>query len=103
MSDEDSEVEETDNGLFIGPDDDEMPVENSEVPTISSDKWIKMAHLHELQSVETRGGSYKINPLTTLPQFTPGQNNCSGSLVQKVEHEVPTETVDQCFQLTLTP
>jgi hypothetical protein len=46
LSDEDSVVEKTDKGLFIGRDDDEMPVENSEVPTISSDEWIKIAHLH---------------------------------------------------------
>ena len=80
-----------------------MPVQNSDVPSISSDKWIKLAHLHELQSVQTRGGCYKINPLTTLPQFTPGENYYSGSLVQKVEHEVPIETVDQYFQLLFTP
>ena len=72
-------------------------VENSEVPTISSDKWVILVHLHELESVESRGGSYKINTLTTLPQFTPGENYYSGSLVQSVKHEVPTETVDQYF------
>jgi len=99
---EDSEVKETDIGLYIGPVDEESPVENPNVPIVSSDKWLKITHVNELTSVATRGGTYKTNPLTTLPQFEPGERHKKGSLVQTVEHEVPVESADQYFQLMFT-
>jgi len=92
-SDEDSAIDETDKGLFFGPEDDEMPVEKPDVPTISSDNWAKIPHLSDLTSVSTRGGAHKIDPLTTLPKFMPGENYYSGSLAQKVERDIPIETV----------
>jgi hypothetical protein len=51
-----------------------MPVENSNVPTNSSDKWMKVAHLNELTSITTRAGAYMINALASLPQIEPDEN-----------------------------
>ena len=99
---EDSEVEETDKGLYVGPEDEESPVEKPNVPIVSSDKWLKIAHVNELTSVATRVGTHKTNLLTTLPQFEPGERHKKGSLVQTVEHEVPVESADQYFQLMFT-
>lgn len=96
---EDSKVEEFDKGLYTGPEDEESPVENPNVPIISPNKWLKKAQLNELTSVATRGGMHKMNPLTTLPQFEPGEGHKKGSLVQT---EVPVESADQYFQLVFT-
>jgi hypothetical protein len=79
-----------------------MPVENSNVPTNSSDKWMKVAHLNELTSITTRAGAYMINPLASLPQIEPDENYYSGSVVQKTDHEGPVESADKYFQLMLT-
>ena len=76
-----------------------MPVENPNVPIISPNKWLKIAHLNELTSVATRGEMDKMNSLTTLPQFEPGEGHKKGSLVQT---EVPLESADQYFHLVFT-
>jgi hypothetical protein len=63
---------------------------------------MKKAHLNELISVSTREGNHKVNPMDTLPKFTPGEGHYEGSLVQKFYHEVPVEFEDQYFQLMFT-
>ena len=63
---------------------------------------MKKAHLNELVSVLTRGGNHKVDAMSTLPKFTPGEGHYVGSLVQKFDHEVPVEFVDQYFQLMFT-
>jgi hypothetical protein len=63
---------------------------------------MKKAHLNELISVSTRGGTLKVNPMDTLPKFTPGEGHYEGSLVQKFDHEVPVEFEDHYFQLMFT-
>ena len=40
--------------------------------------------------------------MDTLPKFTPGEGHYEGSLVQKFDHEVPVDFVDQYFQLMFT-
>jgi len=70
-------------------DEDEEGVENTDLPKISSDRWMKKAHLNELISVSTRKGTLKVNPMDTLPKFTPGEGHFEGSLVQTFDHEVP--------------
>ena len=83
------DLEETDEGLYIGLEEDEEVVESTDLPKMSSDRWMKRAHLNELSSVSTRGGNHKVNPMNTLPKFTPGEGHYEGSLVQKLDHEVP--------------
>ena len=63
---------------------------------------MKKVHLNELISISTRGGTLKVNPMDTLPKFTPGEGHYEGSLVQKFDHEVPVEFEDQYFQLIFT-
>jgi hypothetical protein len=63
---------------------------------------MKKVHLNELISISTRGGTLKVNPMDTLPKFTPGEGHYEGSLVQKFDHEVPVEFEDQYFQLMFT-
>ena len=50
---------------------------------------MQKAHLNELISVLTNGGTLEVYPMDTLPKCTPGEGHYEGSLVQTFDHEVP--------------
>jgi hypothetical protein len=43
---------------------------------------MKKVHLNELISILTRRGTLKVNPIDTLPKFTPGEDHYEGSLLE---------------------
>ena len=59
--------------VMIGPEVDEMPVENPNIPTVSSDKWMKVAHLNELTTFRLEETSIRLIPLLSYLNSSPAK------------------------------